>query len=266
MSAPRHCGLRTLRERHWIVSLGFGGAVLLMWQFAFMAHGLPVYLLGPVEIAMALWTQVREGELIGQMWLSLHRALSGFVIGGAIGVLFGLWAGVSRTFRDLFDLPQSFTHPVPKIAIFPAVAVWLGFTDQARILIIAISAFYPAYLNALNGAMGINPRLFWVARNAGASSVRIFFQVLLPASLPRTLVGLRISLMVSFVLMVATEVVGHSDGLGAGLMRAYREGEWPAMYAGILAVALCGMAANSILRIVTQRWMAWQASTGGSHA
>ncbi len=179
--------------------------------------------------------------------------MSGFAIGGAIGVVLGLLAGVSRVFRDLFDLPQSFTHSIPKIALFPAIAVIFGFSDRSRILVIALSCFYPAYLNALNGALGLNPRLIWVAHNAGASRLRTFFQVVVPASLPRTLVGLRISLMVAFVIMVATEVVGYSNGLGAGLIIAYRDGNYGAMYAGIAAIALCGVAANAILQFIAQR-------------
>lgn len=254
-----------LRERPWIVSVAFAGTLVAAWQCAAAWRALPVYVLGPWQIVMALAHAVAAGELLPQILPSLHRALAGFAIGAGLGLVLGLLAGVSRVFRELFDLTQSFTHPIPKIAIFPAVAVLLGFTDTARILVIAISAFYPAYLNALNGALGVNPRLFWVARNVGASRIRIFWQVLLPASLPRAFVGLRISLMVSFVLMVATEVVGHSNGLGAGLMKAYREGEWGLMYAGILAVALCGVMANLALRWITDRVLAWQASAGGAH-
>ena len=176
-----------------------------------------------------------------------------------------LWAGFSRVFRDLFDWTQSITHPMPKIALFPVVAVVLGFTDVSRVLVIALSAFYPAYLNAVNGALGVNPRFFWVARNAGAGRLRLFWQVLLPASLPRALVGLRIALMVSFVLMVATEVVGQSNGLGSALMKAYREGQYGAMYAGILSVALCGMMANAVLGWMGRRWVSWHGVPGGGH-
>lgn len=255
----------TLRERSWLVSLGFVLTLLLLWEGAAVGRWLPPYLHGPLEIVRGFAVLMSAGELWGPTGASLRRALLGFAIGGGLGVLLGLLAGVSRVFRDLFDLTQAFTHPVPKIALFPAIAVLLGFTDTARILVISISAFYPAYLNALNGAMGVNPRLFWVARNAGASRLRVFFQVLLPASLPRTFVGLRISLMVAFVLMVATEVLGHSNGLGANLMKAYREGEYGAMYAGILAVALCGVLANLVLRLVTSRVLAWQAHAGGQH-
>ncbi len=245
--------MSSLRDRSWIVSLAFALLVIAGWQALTAAKALPVYVYGPAQIVSASIDMAQSGRLAAQLGPSLIRALSGFAIGGTAGVLLGLLAGVSRTFRDLFDLPQSFTHSIPKIALFPAVAVALGFTDNARILIIAISCFYPAYLNALNGALGMNPRLIWVAHNAGASRLRTFFQIVVPASLPRTLVGLRISLMVAFVLMVATEVVGFSNGLGAGLIVAYRNNDYGAMYAGIAAIAVSGLVATSILQVVSQR-------------
>lgn len=248
-----------LRGKPWLVSFGFSALVLALWQYAAFEKWFPEYILGPITILEMFFVLLIDFELLGQVWPSLRRALGGFAIGGTIGVMLGLLAGVSKTFRDMFDLTQAFAHPIPKIALFPAVAVLLGFTDQSRILIISLSAFFPAYLNAMNGALGVDNRLVWVGRNAGASRLRIFFQVLLPASMPRTVVGLRISLTVSFIMMVATEVVGHSNGLGAALMDAYREGEYGEMYAGILAVAICGVLANAILDIVSRRLLAWQA-------
>lgn len=224
---------------------------------------IPDYIFGPYRIVESFVLQVLYGSTLEQVWPSLRRALGGFAIGAAAGLLVGLLAGVSKVVRDLFEITQAFTHPIPKIALFPAVAVILGFTDQARILIIALSAFFPSHLNAMNGAMAVDKRMIWVARNMGASRMRIFFQVVLPAALPRAVVGLRISLMVSFIMMVATEVVGHSNGLGASLMEAYYQGEFEIMYPGILAVAIIGVAANAVLRIVTGRLLAWQTVRGG---
>ena len=251
-----------MRDRSWILSVAFVVALIAAWQMLSGTKMLPVYIYGPLQILSAVIDMAKSGALVDQLGPSLFRALSGFAIGGAVGVLLGLLAGVSRVFRDLFDLPQSFTHSIPKIALFPAIAVLLGFSDRSRILVIAVSCFYPAYLNALNGALGLNPRFVWVAHNAGASRLRTFFQVVVPASLPRTLVGLRISLMVAFVIMVATEVVGYSNGLGAGLIIAYRNGDYGAMYAGIATVAVCGILANAVLQFVSRRICRDYSATG----
>lgn len=237
----------------WGITLCFLAVLLLCWEFASRREGVPGYFLGPLAIVSAACEKLLQGEVLVQTLRSVTRAYLGFLVGGLLGVGLGLLSGVSRTMRALFDVPQAFVHAVPKISLFPAVAVWLGFTDTSRILIIALSCFFPAYLNAMSGAMGINPRYLWLSRNNEVGPVRTFFYVVLPACLPRTMVGLRISLMVAFILMVATEVAGHSDGLGSLVMLAYQDGNYRQMYAGILVIALAGYMSNFAL----ERAAAW---------
>ncbi len=234
----------------WVITFGFVALLLILWEVASRREVAPAYFLGPLTILDTALERLLHGEVLGQTARSTLRAYAGFVIGGTLGVALGLLSGVSRTVRELFDVSQAFVHAIPKISLFPAVAVWLGFTDTSRVLIIALSCFFPAYLNAMSGAIGINPRYFWLSRNNEIGRLRTFFQVVLPASLPRTLVGLRISLMVAFILMVATEVIGHSDGLGSIVMLAYQDGEYGQMYAGILMIALAGYCSNLALEKV----------------
>ena len=147
------------RGRLWGVTLSFLGILLLGWELTSRSNGAPAYFLGPLAIVTAAGEKIGHGEVLAQLVRSLTRAYTGFLIGGAIGVALGLLSGVSRAVRELFDISQAFVHAVPKISLLPAVAVWLGFSDATRILIIALSCFFPAYLNAMSGAMGINPTL-----------------------------------------------------------------------------------------------------------
>jgi ABC-type nitrate/sulfonate/bicarbonate transport system permease component len=232
------------------VTVGFQLLVLLVWEAGARSGRFPDYLVGRLEIVVEAGHYLAKGEVLGHMGHSLFRVYAGFFIGSALGVVLGLLSGVLRPVRDLLDTLQAFVHAIPKISLFPAVAVWLGFSDASRILIIALSCFFPAYLNAMSGALGINPKYLWLSRNNEMSRLRTFVEVILPASLPRTLVGLRISLMVAFILMVATEVVGHSDGLGSLVMLAYQNGAYPQMYAYILFIAIAGYFSNLLLQRV----------------
>ena len=241
------------RRGSWKITFGFLALVFLGWETASRQGGVPEYFLGPWAISSAAAEKLLNGEVLLQALHSTFRAYAGFLIGGSVGVALGLLAGVSRVVREMFDVPQAFVHAVPKIALFPAVAVWLGFSDASRILIISLSCFFPAYLNAMSGALSINPRYIWLSRNNEIGPLRTFFQVVLPASLPRTMVGLRISLMVAFILMVATEVAGHSDGLGSLVVLAYHDGNYRQMYAGILMIALAGYFSNLVLEKAAAR-------------
>lgn len=246
-----------------LVALATVVVVLATWEVFASVRDVASFVLPPSAVSLAVWDFVTTGRLADQLGPSMRRVGLGFAIGSGLGVIGGLAAGVSRLVRNLVDHTQSFVHAIPKIALFPAIAVSLGFTDRARILVIATAAFFPAYLNAMNGALGINPRLVWVSRNAGANRRQTFLQVILPASLPRTLVGLRISLMVSFVLMVATEVIGFADGLGAGVMRSYYDADYHMMYAGIIIIAIAGFLANAVLQQFTKLLLRGRASGGG---
>lgn len=236
------------------VTVGFQLFILFAWEIGARSGRFPDYFVSPIAIVAEAGHHLAHGDVVGHMGHSLFRVYAGFFIGSAWGVVLGLLSGVSRPVRDLLDTLQAFVHAIPKISLFPAVAVWLGFSDASRILIIALSCFFPAYLNAMSGALGINPKYLWLSRNNEMGRLRTFTDVIVPASLPRTLVGLRISLMVAFILMVATEVVGHSDGLGSLVMLAYQNGAYTQMYAYILFIAIAGFLSNLVLQRVTE-WL-----------
>lgn len=250
---PRRQILEGIVQRGWPVSLGFVAVLVIAWELSGVLGALPSYILAPSSILAGVW-DLHQGDILwGLLGPSLRRAMIGFAIGTGLGVVLGLVAGTVRVVEDLIDLPMSFTYPLPKIALFPVFAVWLGFRDPTRILVIALACFYPAYLNAFSGTRGINPRFIWVARNVGARRIRTFLQVVFPAALPRTFAGIQISLAISFILLFATETIGFSDGLGSDIFRSFQNGLYQRMYAGIAVLGFAGFLANALLVAVTRR-------------
>ncbi|MGY1812305.1 ABC transporter permease [Blastococcus sp. SYSU D00820] len=239
--------MEAVLARKWLASSLFLVLVLVAWQVVGAAGLLPAYVLAPIEIAQALWTTLREGVLLPASGQSLLRQLSGFLLGSTAGVVLGLLAGVSRWAEDVFDTLVSLTYPLPKIALFPVVVIWLGYTDTARILVIAVSCFYPSFINALAGTRGIDPRLLWVSRNAGAGRLRAFRQVVLRAAMPSVVNGVRLSLALSFILTFATESLGASrGGLGSLIEDGFNDLVYPLMWAGVVAFAIYGFLADQI--------------------
>lgn len=236
-----------LLDRRWPLALAFALAVLVVWQVVGSSAAVPRYVLAPSEIATGIGELARDGELWPALGLSLRRQLVGFAIGATVGVVTGLLAGVFRPAESFFDTLVSLTYPLPKIALFPVVVVWLGFSDVSRVLIIAVSTFYPSFVNAFAGTRSINPRLLWVARNVGASRFRTFWQVVGRAAGPSVVVGVRISLALSFTLTFATESIGASrGGLGALIDEGFDNLLYAQMYAGIACFAVLGFLADVI--------------------
>lgn len=248
-----------LLERRWLASGLFLLAVLLVWQAAAAAGLLPAYVLGPLAIVGALLEALRDGVLLPAVGNSLRRTAAGFLIGSSLGVFAGLLAGVSRIAEDVVDTLVSLTYPLPKIALFPIVVIWLGYTDSARILVISVSCFFPSFINALAGTQGIESRLLWVARNVGASRVRAFRQVVLRAAMPSVVTGVRISLALAFILTFATESLGAGrGGLGQLIEDGFDNLLYPLMWAGIAAFALLGFTADRLWLGLSERLLRGQ--------
>ena len=237
-------------ERKWPVSLAFTAAVIVGWELLGTAGALPEYVEAPSGIVDGIADLVRSGELWELLLPSLRRSFTGFVIGSTLGVLAGLLTGIWKAAEEFLELPVSFTYPLPKIALFPAFAVMLGFTDSTRILVIALACFYPAYLNANAGTRAIDPAIVEVARNVEASTFRTFFQVVFPAALPQIFTGLRICLALSFILLFATEIIGFSDGIGSDILRSSRDADYRRMYGGIVILAVAGFLASRALLLI----------------
>lgn len=240
-------------EARWPVTLTFVAVIVALWQLWGALDRLPNYILPPSEIVVGLVEYLEDGTLGPATVSSMERLGMGFAIGTSLGILVGLLAGVLRPVEDVSDPIVSLTYPLPKIALFPAFAVWLGFSDWTRIVIIALACFYPSFVNAHSGTRTIDRQLLWVARNLGASRVRSFAQVVLPAALPRIVVGVRISLALAFVLLFSTEAIASREGLGYWVFEGYLNVRYDLMYASILLLAILGFAADRIVLFVGNR-------------
>ena len=209
---PRRVQGWTLSDRWlgWLVPI----LLLAVWEFAGHYGWLPRYLVRPSAIAQSWLAMAADGELMTNTTASLFRQSTGFAIGAIGGVFVGLLAGVFRPVERFYEPLISLTYPVPKIAILPLIFAWFGLGDTSKIIVIAISIFFPVYISAYYGAKSINRIHVWTAQNAGAGRGEIFRHVVFPSALPDIFNGLRIGLALSFVLMVTTELVVSSSGLG----------------------------------------------------
>lgn len=249
-------------DRRWPVATAVVLVLLAAWQLYGVLAGLPEYILTPFEIAASVGELLASGRLVELTSASLSRLVAGFLLGTTSGVLIGLLTGVSRWFGDFVDGAVGFTYPIPKITLLPILAIWLGFTDSTRILVIAIAVFFPAYINANAATRGVDQELVWVAKNAGAGTLRTVLQVVLPAALPRTVAGIRQSLALSFIFMFATEAIGSSTGTDAGLggemFAARANGEYDVLWAALVTVAVLGGTIDAGFRWLVGRLMRGQ--------
>jgi NitT/TauT family transport system permease protein len=232
-------------------------ALVGFWQLLALA-GLPDYLLSPAQIARALGTTLASGELLVHVGASLARALPGFLLGSLLGVGLGLAAGAARGVDQALSPIVFLTYPVPKVVMLPIFMLWFGIGDLSKVLIIALACFYPTFINAYHGARATPAILVWSGLNMGARRRHLFWKVVVPAALPLVFAGLRVSLALSFILLVTAEMINARSGLGFLVRQAESSLAFDLMYVAIVAIAVLGYASDRLLGVVRRRVLAWQ--------
>jgi ABC-type nitrate/sulfonate/bicarbonate transport system permease component len=231
----------------------------LLWEAATrsgLAAGLD---LPPISDVFAAWFQmVRSGELIGNGLDSLYRAGAGLGLAIAVGGFAGIFMAWFRHVHVFLGPLIEIFYPLPKSALIPVTAFWLGFGDGSKILLIFLGCMLPVTIGAFNGARGSEPVLLWSARGMGASRIRMLWDVVVPSALPELLGGIRTALALAFVLLVTSELISSRQGLGFMIGNFGAGGVYDAMFATVLTVALLGFIADrTFLRIM--RWaLRWQ--------
>jgi NitT/TauT family transport system permease protein len=229
----------------------------LAWEAAArlgLASALP-----PLSDVVAAWVDlVRNGELIANGAASLYRAASGLalavVVGAALGIVMAWWRPVHATLGPLVEI----FYPMPKSALIPVTALWLGFGDGSKILLIFLGCMLPVTLGAFNGARSSDRTLVWSARSMGASRTRMLWDVVVPSAMPELLNGIRTALALSFILLVSAELIVSQRGFGYLIGFLGANGSYDAMFAVVLTVALLGFAADRAYQALVARVLAWR--------
>jgi NitT/TauT family transport system permease protein len=211
-----------------------------------------------VEIAAAVWEALAAGDLQFHAGISLGRALLGYGLAIVAGVVLGVLMARSRAFDAMFEPIFSFGYPVPKIALYPVFIFVFGLGSLSKVMLVFLECLYPITVNAFYGMRQVDRVHIWSARNMGASERQIFFNVLLPAAAPSIFAGLRIALPISLIVVIITEMIGESRGLGYYISYASASFEYATAFAGVAAVAAIGFTLDRALVWLRNRVIFWE--------
>jgi sulfonate transport system permease protein len=197
-------------------------------------------------------------ELIGHFQISLLRAIGGFLLGGTLGLLVGLAVGFNQNIEQTVDPTLQMFRTIPTLAVIPLFILWFGFGEVSKILLIAKGAFFPLYVNTFLGIRGIDSKLFAVAKVLEFNKWKQITLLILPAALPNILLGLRLSLGVSWLALVAAELMGSSEGVGYLIMDARQFSQTSVVFVGIIIFAVFGKLSDSVVRFFERKLLKWQ--------
>jgi len=218
----------------------------------------PVFLPSPTMVLQAAADLARTGELQRHIIASALRVLVGFGVGTLLAVGLGVLVTRSKVVENIVDPILNMIGPIPPFAFLPMFIIWLGIGENSKETLIVYATSLPILAYTIDGMRSVNPLLIRSALSLGASEFDVFRRVILKAALPNILVGMRISLALSFSALVVAESVGADAGLGYLIVDSRNYFKMPNM---LLAAALIGIeytVFERILRLVERRLFRWR--------
>jgi ABC-type nitrate/sulfonate/bicarbonate transport system permease component len=188
---------------------------------------------------------------------SLERLFLGYAIAVVVAVAVGIPLGLSPTARRATSPIVEFLRAIPPPALLPFAIVVLGVGNSGKVFLIAFVCLWPVLLNTIDGVTGIDPTLRETARVYGVGGRDRLRRIVLPAASPQIFAGMRTSLSLSLILMVISEMVASTNGIGFFVLQSQRSFAIPEMWSGILLLGLLGYALNLIFVLVERRVLAW---------
>ncbi len=212
----------------------------------------------PLTIFEAFAQLSSTGELWHHLGISVTRATLGFGLGGGIGLLLGLIVGLFRKSEKALDPTVQMLRMIPSLALAPLFVLWFGIGEESKVLLIAKGAFFPLYINTFLGMRSVDRKLFEVTKVLGFSHFKKVVRLMLPASLPHILLGVRLSLGVAWLGLVVAELMASTSGIGYLMSDARQFTKTPIVFVGIIVFALVGKLSDSFVRLLERRWLRWQ--------
>lgn len=218
----------------------------------------------PSEICSTL-TDLADGALWKHISASLLRVLSGFGIGAGLALLFAAWVGLSREAETYLEPTFAGLRSIPSLAWVPLLLLWLGIGETSKIVLIAIGAFFPVYLNGVAAIRGIDRKLVEVGKMYRFSQRQMIVHLFLPAALPGLFTGLRSGLSLAWMFLVAAELIAATKGLGYLLSDGRETSRPDIVLAAIIVLALLGKISDGVLAMLERRFLAWRDTFKGNN-
>jgi len=219
----------------------------------------PTFLPPPTTILATFWGIIASGGFAAPLAQTLLLLFTGYGIGCVAAIALGILMGSSGPVFNLFEPLTELLRPLPKPALLPALILFLGLGARMEITIVALGCFFPVLINTIQGVRAVEPTMINTARTFGHGTMAIWRRILLPASAPYILAGMRISLGLGLILVVTAEMIAGSGGLGDSILSAQRTFLVKESYAWLVVLALLGLLLTWLFTVVERRLAFWNA-------
>lgn len=243
-------GVRVLSPAAFVI------AMFVLWEVVCKVFKVPLAILpAPSDIFAALWQY--RAPIIDNSWVTLWTTLAGFALATVFGLALGIAVGWHRViYAGIYPVLIGF-NSVPKVAVVPVLILWFGLGAVPAILTAFLISFFPIVVNVATGLATTEPELEDVLRALGASKLDIMRKVGIPRSLPYFFGSLKVAITLAFVGAVVSETVGSNKGIGKLMLDAQAAFQVPIVFAGLLVLAVMGIALYAATAAVESRFTGW---------
>jgi sulfonate transport system permease protein len=234
-------------------------AVLILWQVVCSAGVFTSYeVASPIAVFDAGRQLAAEGVLVPNLLISLRRVAIGLGLGVGIGVVLAVLSGLFRIGEDLLDPVVQAARAVPILGLVPLAIIWFGVGEMPKIFLIALGSTFAIYINTFAGIRSVDSKLVEAGETFGLSRWGLVRRIILPGALPNFLVGLRLALVGSWLIVIVAEEINAQSGLGYLIMQAQTTDRTDIMMLGLAIYAILGLLADALVRLLERRLLVWR--------
>lgn len=217
----------------------------------------PVFLPPPWQVLAQLGEWYRDGDLLGDVIVSIARVLGGFCVAALVAVPLGVLVGTYAPVRAFLEPLTEFTRYLPAVAFIPLIMLWVGIDESAKVAVIWVGVFFQMLLLVAADVARVPDAPIEAARTMGATNEEIIKYVLIPAARPAILTTLRGAMCLAWTYLVVAELVAANSGLGYAILKAQRFLQTDKIFAGILLIGLVGLLTDQAFRWLHKRCFPW---------
>jgi ABC-type nitrate/sulfonate/bicarbonate transport system permease component len=251
-----------MNRKKLLLNLGavlFAFGILAVWQILSDARVIsPVFFPSPLRAVSELWSRLADGTAWPSIQATSLRMLFGWFFASLLGILLGAAIGSSRLAREFLEPGLEFFRPLPASAIIPVAILFLGLSNQMSVAVIAFGAIWPVLLSSIYGFSTIQNRLQEVSAVLCLSRGEFLRKIAIPSATPDIMAGIRVSLSISLILAVVTEMQASLPGIGRDIFMAQRSFRSVDLYAGLILLGIIGFTVNYALLIFERRALRWR--------
>ena len=251
------------RLRAIAAQVALHGSMLAVWEIACRTVIPPLLLPAPSAIAVAFYETLRSGELIRQLGQTLAVLSVGFSLAVIIGLALGIAMATVRIVAKLFDPYVNALYATPTVALVPLLILWLGLGFAVKVAVVFLMALFPICINTWLGVVAVPKTLIEVGKSFVAPDTVILRRIVLPATLPYIMAGIRLAVGRAVVAMVIAEFFTTISGLGAVIINSANNFDTATMFVPIIILMVMAIGLNWLIGFVERKVAPWQAKIAG---